>query len=52
MDSLKIGIAGVGTVGTCVVAKLLGGAVKDTTITRLAARDINKDRGFKMPESQ
>ena len=52
MDSLKIGIAGVGTVGTCVVVKLLGGAVKDTTITRLAARDINKDRGFKMPESQ
>ena len=52
MDSLKIGIAGVGTVGTCVIVKLLGGAVKDTTITRLAARDINKDRGFKMPESQ
>lgn len=52
MDSLKIGIAGVGTVGTCVIVKLLGGAVKDTTITRLAARDINRDRGFKMPESQ
>ncbi|MEC8534796.1 MAG: homoserine dehydrogenase, partial [Pseudomonadota bacterium] len=52
MDSLKIGIAGVGTVGTCVVVKLLGGSVKDTTITRLAARDINKDRGLKMPESQ
>ena len=49
MNSLKIGIAGVGTVGTCVVDKLLGGAIKDTTITRLAARDINKDRGFKMP---
>ena len=52
MDSLKIGIAGVGTVGTCVVVKLLDGSVKDTTITRLAARDINKDRGLKMPESQ
>ena len=52
MDSLKIGIAGVGTVGTCVIVKLLGGAVKDTTITRLAARDINKDRGFKVPETQ
>ena len=51
MDSLKIGIAGVGTVGTYVVVKLLGGSVKDTTITRLAARDINKDRGLKMPES-
>ena len=52
MDSLKIGIAGVGTVGTCVVVKLLGGAVKDTTITRIAARNINKDRGFRMPDSQ
>ena len=28
MDSMKIGIAGVGTVGTCVVVKLLGGAAK------------------------
>ena len=52
MDSLKIGIAGVGNVGTCVVVKLLDGAIKDTTITCLAARDINKDRGFKMPVSQ
>ena len=51
MDSLKIGIAGVGTVGTCVVVKLLAGAVQDTTITRLAARDTKKDRGFKVPNS-
>ena len=52
MDSLKIGIAGVGTVGTCVAVKLLAEAVQGTIITRLAARDLKKDRGFSLPEAQ
>ena len=52
MDSLKIGIAGVGTVGTCVAVKLLAEAVQGTPITRLAARDLKKDRGFSLPEAQ
>ena len=52
MDSLKIGIAGVGTVGACVAVKLLAEVVQGATITRLAARDLKKDRGFSLPESQ
>ena len=52
MDSLKIGIAGVGTVGACVAVKLLAEAVQGATITRLAARDLKKDRGFSLPEAQ
>ncbi len=52
MGSLKIGIAGVGTVGACVAVKILAGAVQGVTITRLAARDLNKDRGFSLPEAQ
>ena len=52
MDSLKIGIAGVGTVGACVAVKLLAESVQGATITRLAARDLKKDRGFSLPEAQ
>ena len=52
MDSLRIGIAGVGTVGACVAVKLLAEAVQGATIKRLAVRDINKDRGFSAPEAQ
>ena len=52
MDSLRIGIAGVGTVGACVAVKLLAEAVQGATIKRLAVRDINKDRGFSVPEAQ
>lgn len=52
MDSLRIGIAGVGTVGSCVAVKLLAEAVQGATIKRLAVRDINKDRGFSVPEAQ
>lgn len=52
MNALKIGIAGVGTVGACVVTKLLDAAVTNTAITRLSARNLDKDRGFKVPDAQ
>lgn len=52
MKGLQIGIAGVGTVGSCVVRKLAEGCVAGAHITRIAARDIDRDRGFSLPDAQ
>ena len=44
-DKIRIGLAGLGTVGATVAARLLGGAVPHAELTVVSARDPNKDRG-------
>lgn len=44
-EKLRIGLAGLGTVGATVAARLLGGAVPRAELVAVSARDENKDRG-------
>ncbi len=48
VSSLRVGIAGLGTVGATVARHLLDGAVSNVVVTRVSARDASKDRGFDM----
>ena len=45
---LKIGMAGLGTVGATVAARLLDGAVPGAQLTAVSVRDTARDRGFDM----
>ena len=51
VSSLRVGIAGLGTVGATVARHLLDGAVSNVVVTRVSARDASKDRGFDMQNS-
>ncbi|MCH1568271.1 MAG: homoserine dehydrogenase [Alphaproteobacteria bacterium] len=44
-EKLRIGLAGLGTVGATVAARLLSGAVPRAELVAVSARDENKDRG-------
>jgi homoserine dehydrogenase len=44
-EKKRIGIAGLGTVGAQVVARLLAGAVPGAVVTAVSARDAKRDRG-------
>ena len=44
--SLRIGLAGLGTVGVEVAGRLLSGAVPGVTLTAVCARDKTRDRGL------
>ncbi len=42
---MRIGLAGLGTVGATVAARLLQGAVPRAELVAVSARDAKKDRG-------
>jgi len=44
-DKIRIGLAGLGTVGATVAARLLQGAVPRAELVAVSARDAKKDRG-------
>ena len=44
-DKIRIGLAGLGTVGATVAARLLQGAVPRAKLVAVSARDAKKDRG-------
>lgn len=44
----RIAIAGLGTVGATVAARLLSGAVPQAVLTAVSVRDTKRDRGFDM----
>ena len=44
-DKIRVGLAGLGTVGATVAARLLQGAVSGAKLAAVSARDANKDRG-------
>ncbi|HCD16848.1 MAG TPA: homoserine dehydrogenase, partial [Rhodobiaceae bacterium] len=44
--SLRIGLAGLGTVGVEVAGRLLDGAVPGVTLTAVCARDKARERGL------
>ena len=44
-DKMRIGLAGLGTVGATVAARLLQGAVPRAELVAVSARDAGKDRG-------
>lgn len=44
-QKIRIGLAGLGTVGATVAARLLDGAVSGVELAAVSARDPNKDRG-------
>jgi len=44
-QKIRIGLAGLGTVGATVAARLLNGAVSGVELAAVSARDPNKDRG-------
>ena len=44
-DKIRIGLAGLGTVGATVAARLLQGAVPHAELVAVSARDANKQRG-------
>ncbi|MEC7266664.1 MAG: homoserine dehydrogenase, partial [Pseudomonadota bacterium] len=48
--SLRIGLAGLGTVGIEVAGRLLHGAVPGVTLTAVCARDRARDRGLDLSE--
>ena len=43
---LRIGLAGLGTVGATVAQQILAGAIEGVSLSCVSARDKNKDRGF------
>jgi homoserine dehydrogenase len=45
-DKIRIGLAGLGTVGAAVAARLLQGAVSGAELVAVSARDAKKDRGI------
>jgi homoserine dehydrogenase len=48
VSPLRLGVAGLGTVGATVVQSLLAGAIDHVVVTRVSARTPDKDRGFDM----
>ena len=48
VSPLRLGVAGLGTVGATVVQSLLAGAIEHVVVTRVSARDPDKQRGFDM----
>ena len=44
-DKIRIGLAGLGTVGATVASRLLQGAVLRAKLVAVSARDAKKDRG-------
>lgn len=48
MSDLRIGLAGLGTVGATVAARLLVGAVHGATLVCVSARDPRRDRGVNL----
>ena len=49
-DKLRIGLAGLGTVGATVAARLLQGAVPRAELVAVSARDAKKDRGIDLSD--
>lgn len=45
-DKIRIGIAGLGTVGATVAARLLKGAIAGAELVAVSARDASRDRGL------
>lgn len=43
---MRIGLAGLGTVGATLAARLVGGSVDGVRLTHISARDKTRDRGF------
>ena len=48
VSPLRLGVAGLGTVGATVVQSLLAGAIDHVVVTRVSARTPDKERGFDM----